>query len=214
VIPTNVYTIVMFFRLDQTNNYRRLIDFKAGTSDYGLYEYYGRLYFYPYVIGPTPTIAAGTYVQVVLTRDGTNVAGYVNGAQQFSFADGGNDGVISGANDLRFFKDDTTSDDSSGAVARIRLYSAVMPPGQVALLDRTACGGTASPYFLPPYFYTNAFQLPVTSVIPGTTYRLLASTNLSDWSSIGTGTPPANATLFIDPNATNYPTRVYRLVTP
>jgi hypothetical protein len=149
---------------------------------------------------------------VVLTRDGTNVVGYVNGVQQFSFVDSSNYGVISSANDLRFFKDDTTADDSSGAVARIRLYGAVMPPGQVALLDRSLCGGV--PYFLPPYFFTNALQLPVTNVIPAVTYRLLASTNLTVWSSIATATPPANATLFVDPTATNYSKRFYRLVTP
>ena len=35
-------------------------------------------------------------------------------------------GVISGASDLRFFKDNTVGDDSSGAVARIRLFAAVL----------------------------------------------------------------------------------------
>jgi len=213
VIPTNIYTIVMLFRLDQTNNYRRLIDFKAATSDYGLYVLNGALYFYPVIAAPSPKIAAGNYVQVVLTRDGTNVIGYVNGVQQFSFNDSATQyGVISGANDLRFFKDDTTADDSSGAVARIRLYAAAMPPAQVALLDRTTCAGV--PYFLTPYFYTNALQLPVTSVIPGVTYRLLASSNLLNWTSLLNVTPPANNALLVDPAATNYLYRFYRLVTP
>ena len=212
VISSNIYSIVMLFRLDQTNGYRRLIDFKAGTSGYGLYVYNGALNFYPFATGPSPTISAGNYVQVVLTRDGTNVVGYVNGMPQFSFVDSGNNGVISSANDLRFFKDDGTTEESGGAVARIRLFNAAMPAGQVALLDRTTCGGL--PYFLRPYFYTNALQLPVTSVIPGVTYRLLTSTNFSTWSSIRTGTPPANSTLFVDPDATNYPRRFYRLVTP
>lgn len=212
VIPTNIYTIVMLFRLDDTNSFRRLIDFKAGTTSYGLYAYYGQLYFYPFVVGPTPRIAAGSYAQVVLTRDGTNLVGYVNGAQQFSYVDTGGDGILSSANDLRFFKDYTGVNESSGAVARIRLYAAAMPPAQVALLDRTTCAGV--PYFLTPYFFTNALQLPVTSVIPGVTYRLLASSNLSSWSSLFNVTPPANNALLVDPSATNYPYRFYRLVTP
>ena len=86
------------------------------------------------------------------------------------------------------------------------------PPTQVALLDRTTCAGV--PYFLTPYFFTNALQLPVTSVIPGVTYRLLASSNLSSWSSLFNVTPPANNALLVDPSATNYPYRFYRLVTP
>ncbi len=211
VIPTNLYTIVMLFRLDQTNSYRRLIDFKAGTVENGLYVRDGRLNFYGSIEAASPTIPSGVYAQVVLTRDGTNVVGYVNGVQQFSFVDSGNNGVISSANDLRFFKDNGV-EESAGAVARIRLYSAAMPPEQVAMLDRTDCN--TAPYFLRPYFLTNVLQLPVTSVIAGVTYRLQASTNLGAWSSIATGTPPANSTLFVDPQATNYLKRFYRLVTP
>lgn len=212
VIPTNIYTIVMLFRLDQTNSYRRLIDFKAATVESGLYVRDGRLNFYGSTEAPSPSIPAGTYVQVVLTRDGTNVVGYVNGAQQFSFVDAANNGVISGANDLRFFKDNGSTEESAGAVARIRLYAAAMPAGQVALLDRTDCASV--PQFLTPFFLANVLQLPVTNVIPGITYRLLASTNLNTWTGIQTSTPPANPATFTDPLATNYPGRFYRLVTP
>ena len=45
-------------------------------------------------------------------------------------------------------------------------------------------------------------------------YRVLASTNLTAWSSIATGTPAANFHLFMDPKASNYINRFYRLVTP
>ncbi len=212
VMPTNVYTIVMLFRLDQTNGYRRLVDFKAGTSDYGLYVYNGRLFFKPTVQAPAPTIAAGNYVQVVVTRDGTNVVGYVNGIRQFSFTDTSLYGVISSANALRFFKDDGATEESGGAVARIRLYPAAMPDAQVALLDRADC--FALPYFQRVYLLTNVLHLPVTNVVPGISYRLLASTNLTDWSAIQTSTPPVDPTLFTDPHATNYRYRFYRLVTP
>ena len=212
VVESNIYTIVMLFRLDQTNGYRRLIDFKAGTSNNGLYVYNGRLYFYPVAQAPAPTIPAGIYVQVVLTRDGTNVVGYVNGIQQFSFADNSGYGIISEANTLRFFKDDGSTEESGGAVARIRLYPAAMPAAQVALLDRADCFGV--PYFQRPFFLTNVLQLPVTNMVPGITYRLLASTNLTYWTSIQTSTPPADSAVFIDSQATNYRYRYYRLVTP
>ena len=213
VIPTNIYTIVMLFRLDQITAYRRLVDFKAGTSDFGLYANNGSLNFYPVVNAPTATIAAGNYVQVVLTRDGTNVVGYVNGVQQFNFADNNNYGVISSANDLRFFKDDSTSDDDSGAIARIRLYDAAMPPGQVALLDRTI-GGIAQPVFDAPYIDLGILRLPAHNLIPGTTYRLLYSSNLLDWLNLTTNTPPANPFTFADPFGPTNVSRFYRLVTP
>ncbi len=212
VIPTNVYTIVMLFRLDQTNGWRRLLDFKAAAIDTGLYVRDGRLNFYPVIEAAAPTIPAGAYVQVVLTRDSdSNVVAYVNGGPQLSFVDTALRGVLTSANDLRFFKDDST-EESGGAVARIRLYAAAMPAGQVALLDRTDCAGV--PRFLTPYFYTNALQLPVTNVIPALAYRLLASTNLSGWTSIATNTPVSSGTLFVDPQATNFLQRYYRAVTP
>jgi len=213
VIPTNIYTIVMLFRLDQTNGWRRLLDFKAATIDTGLYVHDGRLNFYPVIEAPASSIAAGPYTQVVLTRDSdSNVVAYVNGVRQLSFVDTSLRGVLTSANDLRFFKDDGATEESGGAVARIRLYAAAMPTAQVALLDRTDCASV--PRFLTPYFSANILQLPVTNVIPGITYRLLASPDLSAWSGIQTSTPPANPAIFTDAQATNFPGRFYRLVTP
>jgi hypothetical protein len=213
VIPTNIYTIVMLFRLDQISGYRRLIDFKAGTLDSGLYVLNGALDFYPSAVGSPSTIAVGNYVQVVLTRDGTNVVGYVNGAQQFSFVDSSENGVISSANDLRFFKDNTTSDDSSGAIARIRLYDAAMTPGQVALLDRTI-GGLVQPVFDRPFINLGQLKLPAHNLIPGTPYRVLYSTNLKNWINLYTDTPPADPFTFTDPMGPTNADRFYRLTTP
>jgi len=87
-----------------------------------------------------------------------------------------------------------------------------MPAAQVALLERADCSGV--PRFQTPYFHTNILHLPLTKVVPGTTYRLLATTNLADWQSIQTNTPPADPAIFTDPLATNYPYRYSRLVTP
>jgi uncharacterized membrane protein len=52
------------------------------------------------------------------------------------------------------------------------------------------------------------FQLTVNGVADQT-FVLQASTDLVNWVNICTGTPP-----FIDPNASNYPTRFYRITTP
>jgi uncharacterized repeat protein (TIGR02543 family) len=215
VVPTNVYTIAMLFRFDSVSSWKRVLDFKAGATDNGLYLLNGGLYLYPNASGPAGAVLASNWVQVVLTRDASKtVTGYVNGLQQFSFTDTSDNAVISAANALRFFKDNNNlSEESAGEVARIRLYAAAMTAAQVALLDRTDCQGV--PRFLTPRFNPALIlNLPVTNVTPGVTYRLLASTNLTAWSGIATNTPVANPWTFTDPRATNYPSRFYRLATP
>ncbi|HEX9120155.1 MAG TPA: LamG-like jellyroll fold domain-containing protein [Terriglobales bacterium] len=133
-----VYTVAALVRLDTISGYRRILDFKNATSDDGLYNLNGNLVFYPVASGSSAPIAAGAYAQVVLTRaaDGT-VTGYVNGVQQFSFADTSSLAVIDGANVLRFFKDDNAvqNENSSGAVARIRIWDGALTAAQVAALE-------------------------------------------------------------------------------
>jgi len=127
---------VALFRFDEISGYRRIVDFKDPPVDNGLYGLDGFLNFFDSAIGASAVIPAATYVQVVLTRDGSGqVVGYVNGAQQFAFPDSGNDGVVVG-NTLRFFKDDGSSEESAGAVARIRLFDTALSAAEVAALDR------------------------------------------------------------------------------
>jgi concanavalin A-like lectin/glucanase superfamily protein len=137
---SNSYSIVMYFRFADTSGYRRILDFKNGTEDAGLYQLNGILDFYPDAGGSTPTIIAGTYAQVVITDDGGTVTGYVNGQQQFQFDDTANqDATIDANNTLRFFQDNTsgsgTGEDSAGAVARVRLYDGPLSSSDVANLD-------------------------------------------------------------------------------
>ena len=73
---------------------------------------------------------------------------YLNGVQQLSFVDSGNLAALAGSPQMiRFFKDNTT-EDAAGAVARIRLYDKVMPPSQVASLDRLPGSTVAQPAFI------------------------------------------------------------------
>lgn len=136
VISSNAYTAVLLFSFETVSSWRRIIDFKAATSDFGLYNFNGQLQFYPWVTGPTNAIPTNTFVQVALTRDGSsNVVGYVNGVQQFSFIDTNSDATLSAQDALRFFRDNG-SEGSAGSVARIRLYDVALTPQQVAALDR------------------------------------------------------------------------------
>lgn len=141
VVPNSRYSIVVLARLDLVDNYRRLVDFKNGTTDDGPYVSEGGLTFYPTISGP-PIIAADQYAQFVLTRNAAGlVSGYIDGAWQWSFDDSaGGLGVIDANNVLRFFRDNDTGgadfEESSGAVARIRLYDDALSEAEVGALNR------------------------------------------------------------------------------
>ena len=142
IIPGNVYTIAALFSFDSISGYRRIVDFEDGSSDNGLYNYDGKLVFYKssVVWSAAATMSAGSYSQVVITRDAAkNVIGYVNGAQQFSFADSSDEAVISANDRLKFFRDNTsgsnTGEASPGAVSRIRIYDYVLSAAEVLALE-------------------------------------------------------------------------------
>lgn len=142
-VASDVYTIVVLFRISAPDGFVRLIDFRNGTADSGLYSQNGHLSFYNIAAGTTPTIGT-TFVQVALTRasNGT-VVGYVDGTQQLSFPDSASQGVLLDET-LRFFQDNTSggggNEASPGAVARIRLYDKALTASEVAALNQLPAG--------------------------------------------------------------------------
>lgn len=137
VISSTEYTIEILFRFDRLRGYRKIVDFKDGSDDNGLYVVDGCLNFYPRPLGPSTPIEADSYVQVVLTRGPTDtVLGYVDGVRQFVFSDGVGVGEIGPADTLRFFVDDsrTRREYSSGAVSQIRLYDRALTANEIAAI--------------------------------------------------------------------------------
>lgn len=139
VIPRDRYTIVMKFRLDDVAGYNRLVNFvRSGSfADDGLYDLAGSLTLVPVAFPVDAPIEPDEYVNVVLTRSQQGrLRGYVDGAPQFDYpANAGDpDGIISAQNILRFFRDNADRQESSGAVARIRLYDKAMTFQQVVAL--------------------------------------------------------------------------------
>jgi hypothetical protein len=147
--PTAYYDVcsmAVLFRFDTVTGYRRVLDTWGGWRESGLYTRSGVLDFYPVVNGSGAPIAADAYVQVVLTRDSANrVTGYVNGAQQFQFTDSTGEAIIQ--NDLftgirvYWFYDNKNggtihTEESSGAVARIRLWNRALAAGEASNLSR------------------------------------------------------------------------------
>jgi concanavalin A-like lectin/glucanase superfamily protein len=147
VVPNETYSIVVLLRMDIEDRWIRLIDFKHGTSDRGLYFAHGGfLNFYSTTADGPTQVDAGTWVQVVLTRSSTNVVrGFVDGIQQWRFKDNKGRAVIDGSDQLRFFQDPAAGvpdEDAAGAVARIRLFDGPLSPTQVAALDRLPATAT------------------------------------------------------------------------
>jgi len=133
LVSANHYTVVMLFAFDDVSSWRRILDWRNGASDFGLYDLNGLLYFYPRAAGAGAALTPSNYVQVAFTRHFDNTAaGYADGAAQFTFSDGA-DAQITGP--LRFFRDDA-SEASAGAVARIRIYDGVLTAAEIASLDR------------------------------------------------------------------------------
>ena len=135
VIRRGNYTIAIRMRFNRVDSYRRVVNFK-GNQDTGLYVYDGDLALYDLDEPDNDVIVANRWVNITLTRNAATkrVRGYVNGVQQFNRADPDGLAVISGANVLRFFRDDSNREESAGAVARIRLWSGALTSGQVARL--------------------------------------------------------------------------------
>jgi hypothetical protein len=140
VIRGSGYSIEVLFRFDLLDGYRKVIDFKNGSADDGLYVLDGCLVFFPTEQGALTRIGSDTFVQVVLTRDRADrVVGYVDGVRQFAFDDSGGLAKVGESDRLRFFVDDvaTTGEWSSGAVSQIRLFDQELTANEVALLACT-----------------------------------------------------------------------------
>ena len=140
VLPSSGYSIEVLFRFDLLDGYRKVIDFKNGSADDGLYVLDGCLIFFPKEQDSLTKIGSDSYVQIVLTRDvADRVVGYVDGVRQFAFDDRGGLAKIGGSDSLRFFVDDvtTTGEWSSGAVSQIRLFDQALTANEVALLACT-----------------------------------------------------------------------------
>lgn len=140
IIRSSAYTIELLFRLDFVSEYRKVIDFKDGSDDSGVYVLDGCLTFFPREQNALTSIGADSYVQVVLTRDASDrVVGYVDGVRQFAFSDARGLAEVNAKKTLRFFVDDhtTTGEHSSGAVSQVRLFDQPLNPSEVAALACT-----------------------------------------------------------------------------
>lgn len=120
------YTLIATFRFDETSSWRRIFDFKDGSSDWGLYGYNGRLQFYAVATGSEAVVKSSEYSEVALTRDESGtVRGYVDGVLQFTFNDSSGHALVNANDVLVLFRDDRVvrNEHTSGRIARFRVYN-------------------------------------------------------------------------------------------
>jgi hypothetical protein len=144
VIPTDHYSIAMVFRFNEVSGWRRLIDFKNGVEDTGLYVLSGALDFYLSGTGSnqpiTPSASGDPFHEVILTRDRATgeVVVYADGVEQVRFFDNQGQAIIHPGETLIFFRDGgpVGGEESAGAVAGIRLFDAPLVPTPPPRLGR------------------------------------------------------------------------------
>jgi CubicO group peptidase (beta-lactamase class C family) len=139
-VNSTEYSIELFFSIDETSSFRKLIDFKDQSSDYGLYSQDGFITFFPGFTGPTTVINAGMDHHMVITRDGTSneFITYVDGMAWISFPDSSNLTTFNGTNNIiHFLQDDIVSmaaEESSGFLDYVRIYDQVLTSQEVTTL--------------------------------------------------------------------------------
>ena len=144
VIPNDRYTMVLLTRLAPVEFAAKLVDFDGGADVFGdgLWLMDGRLVFFGGTCTDTgaAAIPPGTWVQIVLTRDGDGlVTASVDGVEHYRCDDTGTfggGGVVGAGNRVQFFRGHPNDFHASGAVARIRLFDNAMTPEELAALDR------------------------------------------------------------------------------
>jgi hypothetical protein len=123
-------------RFDSTSSYRKILDTYDRMSDSGLYVLSGNLVLYPVTFPTTGAFTQQQWHQIAFTRDAAgNVSGYVDGYLQFRALDASEAALVSPEQVLTFLADDFGSEQSAGAVARIRLWNEVLSDPRVATLD-------------------------------------------------------------------------------
>jgi hypothetical protein len=198
VFPSNAYTIVILFRFDTVASWRRLLDLKNAVGDQGLYVQDGKLNLYPSSIVSGVCITNDTWHQVVVTRDVSGTVNiYSDGVLRLTFNDAATGYLtVSSAAAMRFFKDEGSTEESAGYIARIRNFATALSASEVVALDREP-GSFTGPFILSNAKLNaqNQFSFTITGPAGGPC-SIQASTDLLIWSTL------SNITTF--PGSMNY----------
>ncbi|MCE7064341.1 OmpA family protein [Dyadobacter sp. CY326] len=126
------FTVEVYFKMEELDSWKRVLDFKNRKSDYGSYIYDGKLNFYDFAIGEKAPVRANQYVHYVYSRDFETkvIKMYINGQSKLEFKDPGTEGMLDNDQVLNLFQDDLIAnhESSAGSIVLIRVYDRVMTP--------------------------------------------------------------------------------------
>lgn len=172
-LPTSVYSLELSFRLDAVSGYRKLLDFKDRSQDFGFYVQNGFASFFGAGGSNTldPVFAPNTMAHLVLTRDaGSRFTAFVDGAQVLSFVDGTGMATFTGPGGIAYlFQDDLSGfeEHPSGFLDYLRVYDRALTGSEVAA--RLAAGDDALPGTTP------GTPPPISTVPEPSTYLLVGA---------------------------------------
>ncbi len=133
---TGTYSVEMYFQFLDNSGFKRILDYKNQTSDFGLYITATLMQFYDVFTVNTTAFVANQYVHLVVTRDSTSkeVNMYVDGSLLGSFTDSTDLATLDGANVLNFFQDDLLfgGEARPGRIALLKIYSNAIDSATVA----------------------------------------------------------------------------------
>jgi hypothetical protein len=168
----DTYSIEMAFSFDSVSSWRRIIDFKDRSTDFGLYNFDGGIQFFPFTTGST-IFTPGGMVNLIITRDDAidafNV--YAAGVNILSLTDTAGDAVFSTSGQIvNFFRDDVVfpGEASAGFVDKIRFYDGALTATDAACLQT----GTPEACGIPP---VGAVPLPSTLALAGLALAVLGA---------------------------------------
>lgn len=132
--PLAAWSLVFGVQLDETSQWRKLVDLSGLTSDRGLYAYATGLTYYEFG-GPTPgTFPALTDLVVALVFDGTTTKTYLNGVEQQRLVATGA-GFPGALSSLVMFEDDTIThktEAASGSADWVRIYDGALSANELS----------------------------------------------------------------------------------
>jgi hypothetical protein len=145
------YSVVTTFRFDNVgipgDAYRRILDPSNGTADTGFYVLQGMVTYFPEVVdqvtSPSVVFGANVYATVAVTSSPPSPSKiYVNGIEALN----ANETLPVVANTLRFFKDNSSGEESGGAVSCIRVFKGALTNAEVSGIGASpTCAAPPSP---------------------------------------------------------------------
>jgi hypothetical protein len=137
-ISSGTYSIELYFKMSSLASWKRVIDYKMRSTDYGCYVFNGQLNFYNVATNTGAPFTANEYSHYVITRNDTtkDVLLYGDGNNYITFNDPTGNAVYSANKKLHFFQDDNIvpNEASSGSVGILRIYNYALDSNTISVI--------------------------------------------------------------------------------